>query len=127
MAANQAAAGRLRDDLERLGYGIRELEGERIVSDESLFDALRRAFELPAEAPIDWGNVVERIVGARDDLGEREAVLWNRADASGFFSLRTVVEGTAALMAARARLDPGIRLEVILLGQTRDFPQPEEP
>jgi Fe-S cluster assembly ATP-binding protein len=42
-------------------------------------------------------------------------------------ALRTVAEGVNALLAAAARVEPGARLELVLLGQTRDFPHPEPP
>lgn len=123
-AANQAAVDRLRGDLQRLGYRCRELEGERIVSDESFFDAIRRAFELDGEAARDWDEVVEGVVAGAGTLAPGEAVLWHRADASAHFSLRTVVEAVNALVEARGRLLPAVRLEVVLLGATRDFPHP---
>ena len=123
LSANQAAAARLRADLDRLGSGCRELEGERIVNDESFFDAIGRTFRL--EEAFGWDAVIEALAGATDRLGSREAVVWHRADASAFFSLRTVVEAVSTLLEAADRLAPGVRLDVILLGQTRDFPHPE--
>ena len=123
-AANEAAADRVRGDLERLDYRCRELEGERIVSDESFFDAIRRAFELDGEAARDWDEVVEGVVAGAGAVAPKEALLWHRADASAHFSLRTVVEAVNALIEARGRLLPSVRLEVVLLGATRDFPHP---
>jgi hypothetical protein len=126
MAAGERAASTLRGQLERLGFSIRELEGERIVSDESLFDALQRAFGPEAAASVDGWEGLDRFLdqaGAR--LDDRVAVLWHRADASAFFSLRTVVEGVRCLVEWRDALSPDKQVEVVLLGQTRDFPQPE--
>jgi hypothetical protein len=123
LSAKQAAADRLRSDLDRLGYGYRELEGERIVNDESFFDAVGRAFGV--EEAFGWDAVVDALTGVADRLGSREAVVWHRADASAFFSLRTVVEAVRALLEAAGRLEPGVRLDVILLGHTRDVPHRE--
>ena len=126
MAAGERAASTLRGELERLGFSIRELEGERIVSDESLFDALQRAFGPPAVASVDgWEGLDRYLHQATARLDDRVAVLWRRADASAFFSLRTVVEGVGSLVKCRGALAPDRQLEVVLLGQTRDVPQPE--
>jgi hypothetical protein len=38
-----------------------------------------------------------------------------------------VVEGVRSLMEWRDALSPDKQVEVVLLGQTRDFPQPEGP
>ena len=127
LAANQAAAGILVRELRERGVSVIELEGERIVSDESFFDAVRRGFA-PGSTPVeDWEGVTRLVVQAGEELGPRVAVVWHRADASAHFSLRTVAEGVNALLAAAARVEPGARLELVLLGQTRDFPHPEPP
>jgi hypothetical protein len=125
MAASEVAAPVLRGDLERLRFSLRELEGERIVSDESFFDAVRRAFGGETGSVAGWDGLEGYLQQAARHLKDREAVLWHRADASGFFSLRTVVEGVRRLMGWRDELRPGTQLEVVLLGQTRDFPRPE--
>jgi hypothetical protein len=125
MSASEAGAPALRSELERLRFSLRELEGERIVSDESFFDAIQRAFG-PAPGVVEgWDGLDGYLQRATGRLEDREAVLWHRADASAFFSLRTVAEGVRRLMAWRDEVHPGTQLEVILLGQTRDFPRPE--
>jgi hypothetical protein len=125
MAASEAAAPILRGDLERLRFSLRELEGERIVSDESFFDAVGRAFGGGSGSLDGWEGLDGYLQQATGRLKDREAVLWHRADASAFFSLRTVAEGVGRLMGWRDELQPGKQLEVVLLGQTRDFPRPE--
>lgn len=120
--AHQSAAGDLEASLAALGFHVRELEGERIVNQESLFAEVSRALGLE-DRPADW----EAFAGARGsaDLPEQLAVLWNRADHSAFFNLKTVIEAaTAFLEWDRDRAADGKQVALFLLGQTRDYPRP---
>ena len=129
-ACNERAAATLLDALRRLGFDVVELEGERIVSHESFVDLFTRAFGFPPDVDGGWQSLAQ----VRPDRltrrpGERVAVVWRRADHSAAFCLKCVVEACAFLLGwARAleRSDavPTTRLDVFLLGQTRDFAQP---
>jgi hypothetical protein len=120
--AHQSAAGGLEATLAGLGFHVRELEGERIVSPESLFAEVARALGLEGR-PAGWEDFAD---ARRDaDLPELLAVLWNRADHSAFFNLKTVIEAATAFLEWDAeRAGAGRQVALFLLGQTRDYPRP---
>lgn len=123
LTANQRAAEEVLRGLDTAGRRVVELEGERIVSRESFFAHLSEAVGLPLGP--DWAAFRERRGRAERLLGEHAAVVWHRADHSAFFSLATVAEAVHELLAWREeRRASGADLEVVLLGSTRDFPEP---
>lgn len=129
-ACNERAAATLVEALGRLGWDVVELEGERIVNHESFVDVFRRAFAFPDGTGEDW-TALAAVAPERlsRPLGDRVALVWRRADHSAHFSLKCVVEACAFLLGWGRTLErsdavPTRRLDVFLLGQTRDFAQP---
>lgn len=122
----ETAAGPLLSGLDRLGFRVVSLEGERIVSPETFFGELSRALPLDRR-PASWDELVSSLEAARPPLEGRVALVWHRADYSAFFSLATVVTASHLLLAWRDALaERGAELELFLLGATRDFSAPEE-
>ncbi|HWC32788.1 MAG TPA: hypothetical protein VG709_06640 [Actinomycetota bacterium] len=129
-ACNERSAGTLVEALRRLGFDVVELEGERIVNHESFTDLFTYAFGFPAASANGWQSLAEvPTERLTRPPGERVAIVWRRADHSATFCLKCVVEACAFLLGwgrALERSDavPTRRLDVFLLGQTRDFAQP---
>jgi hypothetical protein len=120
--AHQAAGGELEASLAALGFHVRELEGERIVSAESFFAELYRALGLEGCDP-SWGGFARCRAGA--EFPDLLAVLWDRADHSAFFNLKVVVEAAHAFVEwDRERAAEDRQVALFLLGQSRDFPRP---
>jgi hypothetical protein len=120
--AHQSAAAGLEASLAGLGFHVRELEGERVVSPESFMAEVARGLGLE-DRPPDW----EAFARARRsaDLPDPLAVMWNRADHSAFFNLKAVIEAATAFLAwDRERAADGGQVALFLLGQTRDYPRP---
>jgi hypothetical protein len=124
--AHLSTAPRLAEALGSLGFEVVRLEGERIVNDRSLFEQLFGVLGFPEDCPRDWEGFRSRAGEVAGRLPEHSAILWLRADASAFFSLRTVAEAVHFLLGwGDALAETGRQLEIVLLGQTRDYPQPE--
>jgi hypothetical protein len=121
----ETAAGALLSGLERLGFRVVRLEGERIVSPETFFGEMSRALPLEGR-PASWDELVASLEAARPRLEGHVALVWHRADYSAFFSLATVVAASHLLLGWRdAVAKRGTELELFLLGATRDFAAPE--
>jgi hypothetical protein len=120
--AHHSAAGELEASLAALGFHIRELEGERIVSPESFFAEVYRVLGLGACDP-SWEGFARCRTAA--ELPTPLAVLWNRADHSAFFNLKVVAEAAHAFIVWDGeRSGDGGQVALFLLGQTRDYPRP---
>ena len=129
-SCNERARTRLVEALDGLGYEVVELEGERIVSQESFADLFARAFGLPDGTGPEW----ETLAAVRpEQLGrgtaERVAIVWRRADHSAAFNLKCVVEAGAFILGWARSLErsealPTREVVLFLCGQTRDFPHP---
>jgi hypothetical protein len=121
--AHQAAGGQLEASLAALGFELRELEGERIVSAESFFAELYRALRL-GECDPSWDGFAR--CRRRAELPDLLAVVWNRADHSAFFNLKAVAEAAHEFVEwDRERAAEGRQVALFLLGQSRDFPRPD--
>ena len=122
-SVRETAVGPLLAGLERLGFRVVRLEGERIVSAETFLGELARGLPLD-ERPETWADLRVSLEGA--GLESRVALVWHRADYSAFFSLATVVAASHLLLGWRDALaERGTELELFLLGATRDFAAPE--
>jgi hypothetical protein len=125
--AHERARSQLLQALRAGGFDVVELEGERIVNRESFLGEAARALGVEAPREPTWQAFAASLEAAGRTLGPRTALVWRRADYSSFFSMPTVVEAVHALLEWRRDLGArGTHLEVFLLGQTRDFPVPEE-
>jgi hypothetical protein len=122
--ASEEAAEELGNALGQLGFEVRALEGERVVSLESFFAEAQRGLGLEGCGP-DWDTFARCRSAKDDDLPALLAVIWHRADHSAFFNLKVVAEAAHAFWEwDRERAGRDRQVEFFLLGSTRDFPRP---
>jgi hypothetical protein len=120
--AHQAAGVEVEASLAALGFDLRELEGERIVSPESFFAELYRVLGLGDCEP-SWEGFAR--CRRRAEIPDLLAVVWNRADHSAFFNLKAVAEAAHSFLEwDRERAAEDRQVALFLLGQSRDFPRP---
>jgi RNAse (barnase) inhibitor barstar len=112
----------LRDALAAAGFRVFVVDGARVTSPETLFDALGAALGLPSSFGRNWDALIDALGDFTLKAG-RLAILWRDADQTLGHHVQTVLETVLILDAAAvdAAEDDGTQLETFLLGTGAGF------